>query len=263
MSLSENAQLLRDFVAQNLERMDCDEHDTYRVFLRFPTFNLLPFDYLDFAEKELSKESAESKVNCVNHLKRAVDCELDTFLHVLSLNNLKHNVPRKLELIEKMGIVNSRSLGKLNQVRNKIEHEYAVPKLEDLETYFELVQAFVYALDGFIYMLASGSSMTWQYNNLQDRQKHRHGFGASYEFGKAAVHYWFPDDETDEGLAFEAAHFDDFVFAMKVFFLLCRARHLISPQSVVYELRKEVAQSENSNQTDSQRQRPDYPVAEL
>jgi hypothetical protein len=266
MSLSENAQLLRDFVIQNFERMDSQNQGTYDYLLQFPSFDLLPFDYLDFAERELNKNSAESRVNCVNHLKRAVDCELDTLLHVLKLTKLKISVPRKLELIAKMGIFNSRSLEKLNQIRNKVEHEYAVPKVEDLEVYFELVQAFVYALDGFIYMLASSHTMTWQYTHQDDRRKHRHEFMAFYESEKPIVHYVLPDDEVDEGFVFEisdAKNIDDFAFAMKVFFLLSRARYLINLQFVVYELRKEMIESEYSDLTDSKRQRPENRLAEL
>ena len=259
MPLSEDAQLLRNFIVQNLEHMDLDK-ETSGVYLQFPTFDLLPFDYLDFAEQELGKGSTVSKVTCVNHLKRAMDCELDTFLHVLNLTKLKLKVPRKLELIAKMGIFNSRLLMKLNQIRNKIEHEYAVPKEEDLEVYFELVQAFVYALDGFIYMLASNGYMTWQYGHSEDRKKHRHGFVAFYEFEKSAVHYILPDDEIDEGLVFEVKDADDFVFAVKVFFLLGRARYLITAQSVVYELGKEAAQSADSKHTDSRRRRPDNAI---
>ena len=119
-----------------------------------------------------------------------------------------------------MGIFNSRSLEKLNLIRNKVEHEYAAPKVEDLEVYFELVQAFVYALDGFIYMLASSHTMTWQYTHQADRRKHRHGFVVFCESEKPIVHYVFPDDEVDKGITFEisdAKNIEDFAFAMKMF----------------------------------------------
>jgi hypothetical protein len=48
--------------------MDSQDQGTYDYLLQFPSSDLLPFDYLDFAERELDKNSAENRVNCVNHL---------------------------------------------------------------------------------------------------------------------------------------------------------------------------------------------------
>ena len=44
-----------------------------------PIFELYARDYLKFAQEELEKKTVVSLINCVSHLKRATDCQIDTF----------------------------------------------------------------------------------------------------------------------------------------------------------------------------------------
>jgi hypothetical protein len=116
-----------------------------------PDFELTARDYLEFAEKELNNTDNHSLINCVGHLKRAVDCQLDTFLHVFNLFDLfrKRNLKfeKKLEFLKAAGVFSSRSLTRLNTIRNRMEHDYEVPKVTDIESYFDLVAAFVSVLE--------------------------------------------------------------------------------------------------------------------
>ncbi len=114
-------------------------------------FELSPRDYLSYAAEELDKNTPLSLINCVSHLKRALDCQLDSFFHVFNLydlfkkNNLK--VQKKLEFIGAIGFLNSRSLVRLNAIRNKMEHQYTVPDIQDIEVYFDLITALVQLLE--------------------------------------------------------------------------------------------------------------------
>ena len=114
-------------------------------------FDLSPRDYLAFAEEELNKNTSVSLINCVAHLKRALDCQLDSFFHVFNLFNLfkKRNlkIEKKLQFIGAIGYLNSRSLIRLNSIRNKMEHHYAIPEIEDIEVYFDLITALVQLLE--------------------------------------------------------------------------------------------------------------------
>ena len=92
--------------------------------LKFPEFDLMPHDYLNFAEKSIKDKSNFSKINCVSNLKRALECEMDTFLHVMGLFELvkEKNLgfDKKLDFIGKIEIYESRSFNKLNTLRNKV-----------------------------------------------------------------------------------------------------------------------------------------------
>ena len=46
------------------------------------------------------------------------------------------------------GLYRSKSLKKLNQFRNRLEHHYEIPEIEDVEVYFDLVVAFVGLIEG-------------------------------------------------------------------------------------------------------------------
>ncbi|XTR39052.1 hypothetical protein ACQQ2T_06595 [Paraclostridium tenue] len=115
-----------------------------------PRFDLYSRDYLRFAQKSLDQGENDGLINCVSNLKRAMDCELDTFLFIIDLYNIfkKKNlkVEQKLKFIETIGLFSSKSLERLNKVRNKMEHEYKVPNLIDIEMYFELVEALIRSL---------------------------------------------------------------------------------------------------------------------
>jgi hypothetical protein len=127
-----------------------------------PDFELYAFDYLDFAEKRINeiekyKENTDELINCVAHLKRAVDCQLDTFFHSINLyktiSNRNLKFEKKLEFLKGIGVFSSRSLNRLNTLRNKMEHEYEIPKIVDLELYYDLVSAFISLLQGLIFTL--------------------------------------------------------------------------------------------------------------
>lgn len=119
--------------------------------LNLPDFDLFARDYLRFAEEGLNNGSNSSLINCVSNLKRAMDCQIDTFFHMINLykyvsdKNLKFD--KKLVFIEDIGLFSSRSLRKLNTIRNKMEHLYEVPKIIEIELYFELVHALIKSLE--------------------------------------------------------------------------------------------------------------------
>ena len=82
-------------------------------------------------------------------------------LAILHLTNHVESVPRKLEFVGAAGIVPARSLAKLNARRNRIEHEYANPDIEELEVYFDLAISFIHTIEGYIFMVAARHHMLW------------------------------------------------------------------------------------------------------
>lgn len=82
-----NIERLRTILTENLASLEWDGASGQRGIER-PKFELHPRDYLAFAEAELSKNTTVSLINCVSHLKRAAECEIDTFLHIFGLYEL-------------------------------------------------------------------------------------------------------------------------------------------------------------------------------
>lgn len=129
-----------------------------------PYFEILPRDFLEFAERDLNaRKSTHSLVNATSNLKRAVDCQLDFLLCTLNLDQLYRDkrlgVERKLGLLKQAGIFRSKSIAKLNSFRNRMEHHYEIPKIEDVEVYFDLVAAFVNVVESVIPAIGYGSSL--------------------------------------------------------------------------------------------------------
>jgi hypothetical protein len=60
---------------------------------------------------------------------------------------------KKLEFIESIGIFSSKALSKLNTIRNKMEHEYSIPEINELDLYFDLVSAFISNIESAITVL--------------------------------------------------------------------------------------------------------------
>ncbi len=126
--------------------------------LRFPKYDIYPRDYLYYADKELStylsKHDNSALINCISHLKRAADCQVDIFLHVFQVYKLfkarNLGFDKKLEYLNASAVFSSRTMNRFNLLRNKMEHEYEIPTISDIEVYFDLVMAFVAVLEAAI-----------------------------------------------------------------------------------------------------------------
>jgi len=241
MAASTDSTKLRDFIILNLGYLRYDGGGGGRVDL--PSFEFTPLDYLRFAQNEIGVDnskpmSMQSSLNCVNHLKRAADCAIDTFLYVLHLYDLfkKRNLKfeKKIAFLNSMGLFNPRSLNKLNTMRNKMEHEYRSPESTNLDLYFELVQGFVYALDGTIHMLAHDREMDFvTLDDTDDNIRSKLSISVKYVFEKPSMIYEFWDHGKIDRLEFVASdNIENFAFAVNVLFLLIRSKALISVQSV-------------------------------
>jgi hypothetical protein len=120
-----------------------------------PKYDLYPLDYLTFARDELLRQqkasdpavAARHTINCVGHLKRAIDCQLDLFFAAYRL--LSHIRDRNLGFDRKLGFVRSAiglhsdALRRLARLRNEMEHDFSLPSLADLEAHSDLVSLFV------------------------------------------------------------------------------------------------------------------------
>lgn len=109
---------------------------------------LEPRDFLNFAlEDSVALERDRDRINCLGNCKRAVDAQVDRLIRSLGFFPLarrqRWNIPRKLEFISQSGVVVPRILQRVNQLRNRLEHEFAPPSKRQVEDALDVVTLFI------------------------------------------------------------------------------------------------------------------------
>ncbi|MEE3951649.1 hypothetical protein [Peribacillus frigoritolerans] len=256
--------VLKDFLIENLPLMSYDS--SFGSSPSFPRFDLFARDYLQFAEHELLQLKNDSSkiehihlINCVSHLKRAIDCQLDVCLHVLNIKvfkekNLGFNA--KLNFFKAAGLFNSFSLNRFNTIRNKMEHHYQIPKIEDIESYFDFVSAFVSVLESMINMLCNYSEI-FLTNDDHANRKTRDTFAIQYSFDdipqitysitkKSLKEYVsnppsfefakYPEEREEVEVTVTSEERDEFPYFLKVLLLLARKDTFASDKYILSQL---------------------------
>ncbi|GAA0177166.1 hypothetical protein SH2C18_04420 [Clostridium sediminicola] len=122
-------------------------------------FDLTPEDFLMFAKEDYNNLDNRGLVGVLSNSKRAIDCQVDWMISYLGfdyLNFNESNYPNIKELINKFeeGLNNKKNLSfklrfiqaleiaptflisKIRNLRNKLEHEYIVPKEDEARECF-------------------------------------------------------------------------------------------------------------------------------
>ncbi|MDA2253312.1 hypothetical protein ACX16M_29735 [Bacillus cereus] len=261
---------LRKFLINNFHALEMDGASGSN--LSFPNFDLFARDYLLFAEHELKQLQKNETIiehihliNCVSHLRRAIDCQLDTCFEALKIKVFKKknlSLETKLKFFEDAGVFNSLSLARLNKIRNSMEHGYRIPEIKDIETYFDLVSAFISILESMLSLLTTFSEVNLTIDNIDNKIY----FSIWYLFDdKPCISYQITDrekniskgDQDDSNLYFKydisnlndlpevskevTVTVDDrldFPYFFKVLLLLARKGSFVSDKFIFEELTK-------------------------
>ena len=135
-----------------------DTHWDYRSPVRINNeFDIQPNQFLIFAELDLTAPYEHNLINALSNAKRALDSQIDTLLlgfdfYLVAKNNM-WGFPKKIELIQKLGILAPRVLKKINTTRNLMEHQFVKPKQEMVEDFVDIVSLFLASTDKYIYEL--------------------------------------------------------------------------------------------------------------
>ncbi len=210
--------------------------------LKLPEFELFARDYLKFAEEGLNNGSNLSLINCVSNLKRAMDCQIDTFFSMVNLyeyiskRNLKFE--KKLSFIEEIGLFSSRSLSKLNTIRNKMEHLYEVPKIIEIELYFELVHALVKSLEIAISLLEWHSSLVFLiFEDIENQEGERGYITFDYNFEEISFRVNWKIDEEKDGFKVGIDNYKDFGYLFRIHLLMYQIKCIGSREYVESKLK--------------------------
>lgn len=222
------------FLRDNLDK--CDHDSGGGILPDFPPYDLMPQDYLAYAGEALDAPTDANKINCIAHLKRAAECQADTLLHLLSLSkhNKTRNFPSKMNAIACLELMPSRSIAELNRIRNKMEHEYAVPQIDDLTLYFDLVAGFVSALEGAIFMLVSNAELEF-WSPADDDPRIR--FRIQYIKDTPELNCTMSDGSTEAHYSATPDEWETFLKTLRILFLLIRHGYgMVSAEYVLNEL---------------------------
>lgn len=207
--------------------------------LAFPDYQLTPYDYLEYARAELERSTTPGRINCVSHIKRAVECELDTLLHLLGMIAPKRNFPSKMDFVRGAFLISNRSLDTLNRLRNKVEHEYDDPNSADLAIYFDLAEAFILAIEGYIYMLKGSPGIVLGNHDYEVRHigvKAEPILRVNVKTTPPMITFEIKDDGTQSVITIDHTTFDEYAQAVGVLLLLVRSTALISLEHVIHKL---------------------------
>lgn len=104
-------------------------------------------DFLKFAIEDSKGQDLRSWVNALGNVKRAIECRIDSLLYNYCLHKMSEkkgwDFPRKIEIIQKLGIVAPRILRKINTKRNKLEHRYVKPTQADVDDALDVATLFL------------------------------------------------------------------------------------------------------------------------
>lgn len=107
-----------------------------------------PTEFLLQAEKDFEAGDSSFYLNCITNAKRAIVCQMDEILVSFGFDSLRWNIPKKIECLNKLGILTPPVLRKVSQIRNLLEHNYNKPSKEDVEVAMDIATLFVLANKG-------------------------------------------------------------------------------------------------------------------
>ncbi len=236
-----NIENIYAFIKEHIDNFEVDGGSG--TMPNLPRFDLTPRDYLEFAEIDLSSSnSTHSLVNTVSNLKRAIDCQLDFFLSVFNLDSLyrkkRLGVDKKLGFLSKSGIFNAKSMSKLNTIRNRMEHHYELPTLEDVEVYYDLVLAFISVVENATTLAGYSKQIYYKIDKSG-------GFDIEFYYEGPRIEIEFSYGETEKKIVCDLGKEDtsledieEFSKFLKVLFLLRKyENHQVSSQYLVKQLK--------------------------
>ncbi|MEZ5335252.1 MAG: hypothetical protein R2741_08460 [Methanolobus sp.] len=131
----------------------CMVEDKYTHYLVYP-FEIKPRDFLQYAQSDFEASYDHHLVNCFSNIKRAIECQIDSLLIYTNLYEIakkkRMGFPTKIKYLNEMGIVSPNILAKINKTRNKLEHEFKLPTLEDVENALDVAYLFIEYTDHYV-----------------------------------------------------------------------------------------------------------------
>jgi hypothetical protein len=216
---------------------------------QLPIFDLCARDYLYYAEDDLNQYLADKHnrylINCVLHLKRAIECQMDTFLYVYNLADLfkKRNLgfDKKIDFIKAVGAYSTKTLGRFNTIRNKVEHEYAIPEIVDIELYYDLASAFMAIIENIILLLLYNEMEFTTDRDEEGNESYGEVFYIAYDVEGPTIKAGWEKQGIRNDLIATPNDIIEFAFFFRAFILLSQREAIASNQYFIAKLNEQIA----------------------
>lgn len=106
-----------------------------------------PEEYLNFARRDAVEGDKRGYINAITNVKRAIDSQLDVILEMYGLLRVsikeKWAFPKKIEVIQKIGLVSPNILNVISSKRVQVEHYHKDPAKEDITEFLGITEMFL------------------------------------------------------------------------------------------------------------------------
>lgn len=137
----------------------------YHAYMSVKFYDICAKDFLDFAMEDSKGGDLRCMVNALGNVKRAIECRVDTILYSYCLYKKseaeKWSFPKKIEILEHLGIIAPRILKKINRKRNELEHQYIEPTRDEVEDALDVAILFLAYTERFV----TKSTKSYGYRN--------------------------------------------------------------------------------------------------
>jgi hypothetical protein len=132
-------------------------------------------NFLEFAKKDSEGEDLRSCVNALGNVKRAIECRIDSILCVYCLQKKSEkegwDFPKKIEIIEQLGIVAPSILKRINKKRNELEHRYVRPTPDEVADGRDVAKLFLAYTEALVVKPITSFGSREDYEIKLDREK--------------------------------------------------------------------------------------------
>jgi hypothetical protein len=142
-------------------------------------FDLTPKNFLRFAKQDLKEEDDRGIINSLTNSKRAIDCQTDEAFEKCGIKSndfdpdikkfvehfdLDEDVPIKLKIIHSLNLAPSILISKTRTLRNKLEHFYQKPNVNEAKEALDVADLFIRSVEGKFNMLITDFYLTDEKN---------------------------------------------------------------------------------------------------
>lgn len=129
------------------------------------SFDISPSEFLSFSKSDFKEGGKRGAINSLANAKRAIDCQVDRVFKALGYefncfpSYLKEfcryfceskdvvRLPEKLKVINAFGMAPAGLVSSVRALRNKVEHYYNVPSIDDVKMAIEVAELFIAATE--------------------------------------------------------------------------------------------------------------------
>jgi len=102
---------------------------------------LTPMEFLVQAENDYDTGGQAALLNSITNSRRAIQCQIDQWIRAFRFDASKNN-KKKIEIISELGYA-PRILRKVADARNLLEHDYKLPRIQEVEEALDLAWLFI------------------------------------------------------------------------------------------------------------------------